>query len=48
MDETVVNGAQIFYKVQFGIDDSEDDPNAKRSKFVNIPRETWDLSTAGL
>ncbi len=29
MDETVVNGAQSFYKVQFGIADSSN------------PRDTW-------
>ncbi|KAI1873404.1 hypothetical protein JX265_005026 [Neoarthrinium moseri] len=34
MDETVVNGAQIFYKVQFGIDDSDTNPNAKTNSWL--------------
>ncbi|KAH9908125.1 sugar transporter-domain-containing protein [Xylariomycetidae sp. FL2044] len=32
MDETVVNGAQIFYKVQFGIDDDEEVVGAEAAR----------------
>lgn len=34
MDETVVNGAQIFYKEQFGIGD----PSSQRGKLVFFRR----------
>lgn len=41
MDETVVNGAQIFYKKEFSIDDDKDSVSAElaqRSKsYIYLP-----------
>lgn len=34
MDETVVNGAQLFYAPQFGIDDTPGGPNAGRNQWI--------------
>lgn len=34
MDETVINGAQIFYQVQFGINSATGEPNASRNQWL--------------
>jgi len=34
MDETVINGANLFFPKQFGVDDTKGSPNADQNQWI--------------